>query len=68
MDAPTRENAQLETNMLRDVKPVELAMDGVRNVTFSRQLEDESGSSTHHTGQLSQKIVWCFGIYVVPEF
>ena len=36
MNAPTRENAQFETNTLRDVKPVELATDGVRNVTFSR--------------------------------
>ena len=30
-------------------------------VTFLRQLEDESGSSTHHTRQLSQEIVWGFG-------
>ena len=34
MDAPTRENAQLETNTLRNVKPMELATDGVRNRDF----------------------------------
>ena len=61
MDATMRENAQLESNPLRDAEPVELPTDGVRHVTFARQLEDESGSSTHHTGQLSQKIVRCFG-------
>ena len=61
MDATTRKNTQLETNPLRDVQPVELMTDGIRHVTFARQLEDESGSSAHHTGQLSQKIVRCFG-------
>ena len=45
----------------RSVKPVKLATDGVRNVTFSRKLEDESGSSMRHTEQLSQKIIRCFG-------
>ena len=35
-------------------------------MTFARQLEDESGSSTHHTGQLSEKIVQYFDKKPVP--
>ena len=61
MDTAVREHAQFETDPLRDVVPVELATDGIGHLTSARQLEDDSGSGSHHTGQLSQNIVRCFG-------
>ena len=61
MDTAEREHAQFETDPLRHVEPVELATDDIGRLTSARQLEDDSGSGSHHTGQLSQNIVRCFG-------
>ena len=51
MDTAIREHAEFETDPLRDVEPVELAADDIGHLTSARQLEDDSGSGSHHTGQ-----------------